>query len=240
MRRTLVGDSGQKAQGFLSKLGLVRSYVLVNAFAVALHPSKTTKGINILKTNAAITAARHGLYNALLKPTLQAIVAMGDNAEEAYKLWKAANPAVAAKPFVKVAHPAAVDRDGTGNDAALKGWKNAITQLRGVVTPDAGGDATQPNFGNFFTEMDYVRIPRWDLPKVAPLYAGDDSWGRAATPRHGNCAKRPSPDDGVSLLLTPAPGQGTFLRYKYDAGELAGARNKSGSKVPVDAFGIPT
>ena len=34
-RRTLIGDSGQKTQGFLAKLGLTRSYVLVNAFAVA-------------------------------------------------------------------------------------------------------------------------------------------------------------------------------------------------------------
>jgi len=29
--RTLVGNAGQRVQGFLSKLGLTRSYVLVNA-----------------------------------------------------------------------------------------------------------------------------------------------------------------------------------------------------------------
>ncbi len=127
----------------------------------------------------------------------------------------------------------------TGNDAALKRWSTAVTQLRAIVTPDPDGDPGQPNYGKFFTEMDYFRIPRWDLPKVAPLYVGDDSWGRAATPRHGNCCKRPSPDDTISLLLTPAPGQGIFLRYKYDAGKLVGAKNKSGKNVTVDAFGIP-
>src|SRR6188768_3043330 len=38
--RTLVGDAGQRIQGFLSKLGLTRSYVCVNAFPVAVHPSQ--------------------------------------------------------------------------------------------------------------------------------------------------------------------------------------------------------
>src|SRR4029077_7456967 len=56
-RRTLIGDSGQKTQGFLAKLGLTRSYVLVNAFAVALHPGKKTKGLQVLKTNAVIKAS---------------------------------------------------------------------------------------------------------------------------------------------------------------------------------------
>src|SRR5436190_18562234 len=53
-RRALIGDSGQKTQGFLAKLGLTRSYVLVNGFAVALRPSKMTKGLQVLHTNAAI------------------------------------------------------------------------------------------------------------------------------------------------------------------------------------------
>src|SRR5215470_8204685 len=57
MRRTLVGDSGQKTQGFLAKLGLTRSYVLVNAFAVAMHPGEKTKGLSALRTNAAIRTA---------------------------------------------------------------------------------------------------------------------------------------------------------------------------------------
>src|SRR3546814_5425281 len=31
--RTLVGDAGQRVQGFLAKLGLTRSYLLLNAFS---------------------------------------------------------------------------------------------------------------------------------------------------------------------------------------------------------------
>ena len=44
--RTLVGDAGQRVQGFLSKLGLTHSYVLVNAFPYALHPSRARDSSN--------------------------------------------------------------------------------------------------------------------------------------------------------------------------------------------------
>src|SRR5262249_19558025 len=78
MRRTLVGDSGQKTQGFLSKLGVTRSYVLVNAFAFALHPGKVSKGLDVLANNVAIRTFRHGLYDRLLAGgAVQAIVAFG-------------------------------------------------------------------------------------------------------------------------------------------------------------------
>ena len=163
-RRTLIGDSGQKTQGFLAKLGLTRSYVLVNAFAVAMRPSQKTKGMRALRTNTAIMAARHGLYDRLLAGgALQAVVAFGEVANEAYDLWAASNPAVGAIASFKLAHPAAIDRSGSGNDAALKGWRNAVRILRGLVTPDSNGDASGPNFGSYFTELDYVRIPRWNF-----------------------------------------------------------------------------
>jgi hypothetical protein len=239
-RRTLVGDSGQKTQGLLAKLGLIRSYVLVNASAVAMRPSQASKGLKALKTDVAIRTARHGLYDRLLASgSLQAIIAFGDVAHDIYDLWVSSNPAASAVPCVKIAHPAAVDRTGSGNDAALKGWVSAVTKLRSLVTADPAGTASGPNYGDYFTELDYERIPRWDLPSRAPVYFGDDSWGRAATPQHNNCCERPSPDDMVSLELTPAPGQGSFLRYTYKQGKLISATNKSGKTVIVDAFGIP-
>src|ERR1700747_1344316 len=36
---TPVGGAGQRVQGFLSKLGLTHSYLCINAFPYALHPS---------------------------------------------------------------------------------------------------------------------------------------------------------------------------------------------------------
>lgn len=241
VRRPLVGDSGQKTQGFLSKLGLTRSYVLVNAFAVALHPSKAAKAAELLRNNAALKDWRHGLYDRLLAGgAIQAVVAFGGNAHLAYDVWAASNADVRAVPVFKLAHPAAVDRSGSGNDAGLRKWAQAVTALRGIVTPDPGGDPGAPNFGKYFTEVDYVRVPRWDLPRVAPAYVGDDSWGRASTPRHNNCCDRPSPDDRVSLILAPPPGQGDVLRYRYRNGSLFKTTRKNGQVVATDPFGIPT
>ena len=240
VRRTLVGDSGQKTQGLLAKLGLTRSYALVNAFAVALHPSQKAKGLQVLRTNAVIAAARHTLYDGIAAGGLQAIMAFGDVAHDAYDLWVAAHPGIGSIPFFKVAHPAAVDRDGSGHDAPLIAWGHAVSALRGVVTPDPDGDPSGANYGDYLIETDYARIPRWDLPAVAPAYVGDDSWGRAAHPRHNNCCERPTPDDGVSLQLTPPAGQGKPLRYEYAGGRLAGAKDSSGVPVAVDANGIPT
>lgn len=240
MRRTLVGDSGQKTQGFLAKLGLTRSYVLVNAFAVALPPSHGTKGRKILRENVTLSTFRHGFYDRLLAGgALEAVVAFGENAHLAYDLWAATNPAVAAVPVFKIAHPAAVDRSGSGNDAALKKWVSTVTTLRGIVTPDADGDPNGPNFGKYFTELDYARIPRWDLPAAAPAWAGDDSWGRAATPQHNNCSERPHPDDRKTLVLTRPPGEGVVLRYRYKDGALEKTTRTNGATVPTDAFGIP-
>ncbi len=122
--------------------------------------------------------------------------------------------------------------------AALNGWAAAVRRLRTTVTPDPDGDATGPNFGKYFTEMDYARIPRRDFPKVTPAYVGDDSWGRAATPRHNNCCRRPSPDNMKTLILRPPVGLGQELHYLYGAGKLLGATNKAGQPVAIDAFGI--
>jgi hypothetical protein len=239
VRRSLVGDSGQKTQGFLNKLGLTRSYVLVNALTVAMRPRARAKGLAVLKNNPIIKASRHDFYNAIFDASaLQAIVAFGDVAHQALDIWKKERPSISSVPHFKVAHPAAVDRDGSGNDAALKQWKKAVTSLRAIVTADGDGDPQQPNFGSYFTEADYVRIPRRDLPSVAPFYVGDDSWGRAATPRHNNCCKRPAPDDSVSLLLTPPDGQGQFLVYGFLDGQLSGAKNKFSQDVVVNSFGI--
>ncbi|MBX3465459.1 MAG: hypothetical protein KF878_01005 [Planctomycetes bacterium] len=99
-------------------------------------------------------------------------------------------------------------------------WRAAITQLRELVTPDADGDPSGPNYRTEWREEDYARFPRRDLPKDAPSYVGDDSWGRAARPRH-NCVERARPDDRRTLLLETPEGQ----RFSYHVPEATGHSN---------------
>lgn len=193
--RTLVGDAGQRVQGFLSKLGLARSYLCLNAHIYALHPGKASKGAQALN-DPLILSWRNSLYDAARGSAVQAIVAFGDQAQQAVDLW----PGKGALPVFKIPHPSS--RDQT---KLLDAWRAAVEALRAVVTPDGDGDPTLPNYGTKFTEADFARIPRRDLPFGVPDWIGDDAWGRAATPRHSNCVSRPNPDDGLTLIWIARP-----------------------------------
>lgn len=185
--RTLVGDAGQRVQGFLAKLGLTRSYLCLNAFAYALFPSRGGHGDEVLEDPAQL-AWRNRLFDRARRPALQAIVAFGAQAQHAVALW----PGRGALPLVEVPHPSSRDPK-----ALLSRWRDAVAQLRGIVAPDDDGDASLPNYGTSFRESDYAAIPRRDLPFGAPAFLGDDAAGR---PRRRSSVSRPSPDDGHTLV----------------------------------------
>jgi hypothetical protein len=188
--RTLVGDAGQRVQGFLAKLGITRSYVCLNAFAYALFPSKNTAAPQMLKDPAQLVW-RNKLYDAVKDGVhLQAILAFGGNAQTAVDLW----PGKGVVPVFKVPHPS--DHDAV---ALVTAWRAAIPQIRAVVVPDPDGTASGPNYGAAIQEADYSRIPPRDLPFGLPAWFGDDAWGRTAQPAHTNCVNRPSPDDRHTL-----------------------------------------
>jgi hypothetical protein len=192
--RTLVGDAGQRVQGFLAKLGLTHSYVLVNAHPYALHPGQASKGLPLLAKQQH-KDWRNKLYDDVTSSDLQAIVAFGGQAQEALELWDP-RPSV---PIFEIPHPSSHNET-----TLLDGWRGAIPEIRLKVTPDPDGDASLPNYGSKFQEADYAAIPKRDLPFGLPAWFGDDSWGRTATPRHNNCVER-SKDDLEHKLIWQAP-----------------------------------
>src|SRR2546421_3526862 len=72
--RTLVGDAGQRVQGFLAKLGLTRSYLCLNAFIYALFPSHAANVPQILSAPTQKNW-RNQLYTQAKGPDVQAIIA---------------------------------------------------------------------------------------------------------------------------------------------------------------------
>lgn len=192
--RTLVGDAGQRVQGFLTKLGLTRSYVCVNAFAYGLFPSRSMSANPILSEPAQLTW-RNELLDLITGPALQAIVAFGFQARTALDLWSAAPDVLT----LKVVHPSNPD-----DDRLVTEYHAAVEALRAVVTPDPDGDPTVPNYGAAFTEQDYAAIPSGDLPFGVPPWLGDDAPGRAAHPRHNNTVER-DPEDRDHTLFWHAP-----------------------------------
>jgi len=190
--RTLVGDAGQRVQGFLAKLGLSRSYLCLNAFSYALIPSQSSDGDDVLTDPAQVTW-RNRLFRMARGKNLQAIVAFGVQAQKAVDLW----PGKGDTPVFKVPHPSS--RDET---VLLAKWKSAVVSLRGIVTPDDDGPNGLPNYGSVFREGDYASVPRRDLPFGAPAFLGDDSRGRASSPPQRTSVSRPQPDDRHTLIWT--------------------------------------
>jgi len=188
--RTLVGDAGQRVQGFLTKLGLTRSYLCLNAFAYALYPSHGFSVGPVLNDPDQL-AWRNGLFDLARTPSLAAVVAFGRLARDAVDLW----PGTAGLTVVEVVHPSSRD-----SARLLSEWHAAIDLLRPLVSPDPDGDNTGPNYGAKFLERDYAPIPRRDLPYGMPAWLGDDASGRGATPRRRNSVSRPNPDDRHTLI----------------------------------------
>jgi len=192
--RTLVGDAGQRVQGFLSKLGLTRSYACVNACAYALLPSRSMSAIPILSEPEQLSW-RNELFAMIIGPELQAIVTFGLQARIAVELMTTA-PAVMIK---KVPHPSS--RDAT---KLITEWRAAVADLRTVVTPDPDGDNSGPNYGERFSESDYAPVPRHDLPFGVPSWLGDDASGRRSRPKRRNTVER-DPADLLHTLIWRAP-----------------------------------
>ena len=192
--RTLVGDAGQRVQGFLTKLGLTRSYALVNAYAYALLPSRAMSAIPIL-SEPAQQSWRNRLFSLIVGPQLQAIVAFGLQAKIAVDQWADVPPVM----IKKVPHPSSREPG-----KLITEWRAAVEDLRTVVTPDPDGDNSVPNYGTRFAEGDYARIPPRDLPFGVPPWLGDDAIGRASRPRRNNTVERDR-DDLLHTLIWRAP-----------------------------------
>ena len=152
---TLVGDAGQRVQGFLAKLGLTRSYLCLNAYALALIPSQAAWAGDDVLDAPDHKAWRNTLYDMAKTAGVQAIIGFGAQAQRALAKW----PGKGTTPVFKLPHPSSHD------PAALAdGWRAAIPQLRALVTPDADGDATLPNYAAQLAEADYRPIPKRYLP----------------------------------------------------------------------------
>ena len=132
--RTLVGDAGQRVQGFLARIGLTRSYVCVNALPYALFPSHGGSAAGIL-ADPDILAWRNELYDAARGPSLQAIVAFGVNAQRAVDHW----PGRAGVPVLGIPHPSS--RNPT---QLLDRWRAAVGQLRGHRDPGSRRRSERP------------------------------------------------------------------------------------------------
>lgn len=193
--RALIGNAGQRVQGFLSKIGITKSYVCLNGFVYALHPSNLSDGMKLL-TDPVHTVWRNKVFDAATGPKLEAIVAFGVVAQKAVELWDGKGDV----PVFETYHPSY-----RFDEAKLTAdWNRVITELRLIVTKDKGGNNTLPLYGDVIAESDYSPIPARDLPFGVAPFLGDEHWLRT-TSRGKNSVSRPPDDDFTLTWKAPHP-----------------------------------
>jgi hypothetical protein len=187
-RRILVGEAGQRIQGFLAKLGVTRSYVYVNTFLYSVYGQS---GGERHVADAAIAAYRNRWIDAIVTTNpIEAIVSLGHLADTACTAWRA-TPTGAACPatYTTVLHPTYPDsasRSGTITKAAAfarlcASWNTALELLHGAVTADAAVPLVP--YGTTITSAEHATIPSFDLPAGLPAWMRSlDAWAARTGP----------------------------------------------------------
>jgi hypothetical protein len=181
-RRILVGEAGQRIQGFLSRLGIVNSYVFVNTFLYSVFGQG---GGEKHVDDDLISRYRHAWIDAIVADqAIEAIVTLGHLADEAYQQWrKTATGAAYAGAYTTVLHPTypeSVSRQGhiTKAQAFAKlceSWNGGLQVLSPTLTPDNA--VPLKLYGTTLTKDDLTTIPPRDLPAGLPAWMGSlDAW----------------------------------------------------------------
>ena len=153
--RAFVGLSGQRVQGLLSKLGLSRSYILVNTFLFSVF-GQFDAALRDISLEDPVLSFRNAYLDRLAgENPVQAVIAVGNAAQHAVANW----PGHQVFPVFEIMHPAALD-----NAALLANWNANLPGLLAVVTPDDGTGQDPAPYGATFRPEDHVPIPRFDLP----------------------------------------------------------------------------
>lgn len=172
-RRNMVGIDGPRMQGFLAKIGITQSYVMINTY---LYGIARAKQIQEHGQHAAIAAYRHAWMDALIGGQIEAVISLGNRAEEAWQQWKATPAGMKVNPLhVNMTHPTQPESASRGDEkrhaaamaTMLEQWNAAIVQLRQAVrSVDAPHEKTM--YGSTLTAADLRPIPSMDLPAGLP------------------------------------------------------------------------
>jgi hypothetical protein len=199
-RRILVGEAGQRFQGFLTKLGIDRGYVLVNTFLYSVYGQG---GGNKHIKDQLITDYRNRWLDAIAGHNqLEAVITLGGLADTAYHAWPGA--AGSSWKYTTVLHPTYPDSASASGQitktAAMKrlceNWNAALDLLSkppDPLTPDTSRPLV--HYGDTITPAEHTLIIEEDLPPGLPAWMRDlQAWAK----RTGKTA----PDKRATITIT--------------------------------------
>lgn len=174
VRRILVGEAGHRTQGLIAKLGFDHSYLLVNTFLYSVYGQA---GGEQHKNDAAIVTYRNRWLDAIFAGNqIEAVVALGALADDAWQKWKATPAGQAHSPgYEHITHPTEPESSSGADPAKLKqaiaamlqNWNQALARLHPLIAhPDVSGPLVP--YGDAFAPNDRVEIPEFDVPAGIP------------------------------------------------------------------------
>ncbi len=184
VRRILVGEAGRRVQGFLAKLGITRSHVLVNTFLYSVYGSVKAG----TRRDPRLVAYRNRWLDALLVGTsVEAVLSLGTAADEAWQLWKATPAGQASSvAHATVIHPTQPESSSKNDKAKLavatqkllRNWNAGLRVLSPALAhPDAPRSLVL--YGSTWAEGDRLPVPPVDFPAGLPEWMHEqDGWAK--------------------------------------------------------------
>ncbi len=135
VRRILVGEAGRRLQGFIAKLGITRSYVLINTYLYSVYGSVKSQ---VAKDPRLVGYRNRWLDALLVGKRVEAVLALGTAATDAWNAWKATPTGQGVNvPFAAVTHPTQPESSSKGDrtklalatKTMLKNWNVGLETL---------------------------------------------------------------------------------------------------------------
>ncbi len=186
IRRILVGEAGRRIQGFLAKLGIIRSYVLVNTFLYSVYGSAKAS----TRRDPRLIAYRNRWIDALLVGTqVEAVISLGTLADEAWGFWKS-TPAGLASSVVHTAitHPTQPESSSKNDKVKLaaatakmlQNWNAGLQLLSPAITHSDEARPLVP-YGSAWADGDRLPMQEMDFPAGLPSWMHEnDGWAKRA------------------------------------------------------------
>jgi hypothetical protein len=186
-RRILIGEAGHRLQGLLFKLGIERSYVLINTFVYSVFGH----GGQPHQDDAGIVGYRNRWLKAIFDTApIEAVIALGTFADHAWHAWAATPDGQAVSPgYVHITHPTQPESAAGGDSAKhaqliaamLENWNHGMDAIKPSIQHPDHARPLQ-HYGTKFAAGDKIPIPMGDLPAGAPAWMGvDDGWAKRGT-----------------------------------------------------------
>lgn len=166
-RRILVGDAGQRVQRYLGKLGLTRSYVMVNSILYSIT-GQFDREMQAFTDVPAVRQWRNSVLDSLATRKLKAVLAFGAAARHVVDTWPGAAALAAQGRVFYLLHPTA-----RPESKVLADWSSKLREVSAKVPADPDGTRDlSPYAGSSFGPADLASIPLFDFSFGTPSWMG--------------------------------------------------------------------